>query len=333
MKSFKILLLIVVLAGAGGGLAWWWRHQELFPSTDDAYVGANVLTLAARVGGRVGEVEVQEHQHVRKGQVLLRLQDDILRAELGAAQAAFEQAAQSAGAGAAQVAAAEAQLAQAEAALDQAQTAFDRAETLHARGDLAQAALDNARTARDGAQAARDAAAAALKAAQDQLGAQGTENAAVRAAMARLEQARIALDDAVLRSPVTGWVANLSLRPGAMVSAGQPLFSIVEDGEWWVDANFKETDIARLRPGQKASVTIDMYPGMKLTGRVDSIGAGSGAVFSLLPPQNATGNWVKVTQRFPVRIALDAGSGDATMPLRVGSSSTVTVDTTAAPAP
>jgi membrane fusion protein (multidrug efflux system) len=296
-------------------------------------VGANVLTVASRVGGRIAEVAVQEHQHVRKGQVLLRVQDDILRAELGAAQAAFEQAAQTAGAGAAQVAAAAAQLAQAEAALEQAQTAFDRAEALHARGDLAQAALDNARTARDGAQAARDAAAAVLKAAQDQLGAEGTENAAVRAAMARLEQARIALDDAVLRSPDTGWVANLSLRPGAMIAAGQPLFAIVEDGAWWVDANFKETDIARLRPGQPARVTIDMYPGLTLSGRVESIGAGSGAVFSLLPPQNAMGNRVKVTQRFPVRIALDTGSGDAAMPLRVGASSTVTVDTTAAPAP
>ncbi|WP_136646505.1 HlyD family secretion protein [Tabrizicola sp. YIM 78059] len=333
MKSFKILVLIAVLAGAAGGLALWWRHQALHPSTDDAYVGANVLTVAARVGGRVAAVEVQEHELVHRGQVLLRLQDDILRAELGAAQAAFEQAAQTAGAGAAQVAAAEAQLAQANAVLEQAQTAFDRAEALYSRGDLAQAALDNARTTRDGALAARDAAAAALKAAQDQLGAQGTENAAVRAAMARLEQARIALDDAVLRSPVNGWVANLSLRPGAMVAAGQPLFSIIEDGDWWVDANFKETDIARLRPGQPATVTIDMYPGMVLKGRVESIGAGSGAVFSLLPPQNATGNWVKVTQRFPVRIALEAGSGDAAMPLRVGASSTVTVDTTATPAP
>lgn len=333
MKSLKILLLFAVLAGAGGGLAWWWRQQALHPATDDAYVGANVLTVAARVGGRVAAVEVQDHAPVRRGQVLLRLQDDILRAELGAAQAAFEQAAQAAGAGAAQVAAAEAQVAQAEAALDQAQTAFDRAEALHQRGDLAQAALDNARAARDVAQAARDAAAAALRAAQDQLGAEGTENAAVRAAMARLEQARIALEDATLRSPVGGWVANLSLRPGAMISAGQPLFSIVEDGDWWVDANFKETDIARLRPGQPATVSIDMYPGMKLSGRVDSIGAGSGAVFSLLPPQNATGNWVKVTQRFPVRIALDAGPADPATPLRVGASSTVTVDTTAVPAP
>ncbi len=332
MKLFKALVLIAVLVGAGGGLAWWWRHQELHPATDDAYVGANVLTVAARVGGRVATVDVRTHQHVRKDQVLLRLQDDILRAELDAAQAAFEQAAQSVGAEAARVAAAEAQLAKADALLDQAQTAFDRAQNLHARGDLAQAALDNARAGRDGARAARDAAAAELKAAKDQLGAQGTENPAVRAAMARLEQARIALDDAVLRSPVTGWVANLSLRPGAMISAGQPLFSIVEDGAWWVDANFKETDIARLRPGQPARVTIDMYQGLRLSGRVESIGAGSGVVFSLLPPQNATGNWIKVTQRFPVRIALDAGPTDPATPLRVGASSTVSVDTTAVPA-
>ena len=333
MKSVKLLFLFVVLASAGLSLAWWWHRQELHPSTDDAYVGANVLTVSARVGGRLETVEIKEHARVSKGQVLLRLQDDSLRADLQAAEAAFQQAAQGAGAAAAQVAAAEAQLAQAQAALDQAQTAFERTQALRARGDVAQAAMDQARAARDGAQAARDAAAASLKAAQDQLGAQGAQNAAVRAAMARLEQARIALDDAVLRSPVDGWVANLSLRPGAMISAGQPLFSIVEDGSWWVDANFKETDIARLRPGQPAQVRIDMYPGMMAAGRVESIGAGSGAVFSLLPPQNATGNWVKVTQRFPVRIALDTAAWNADMPLRVGASSTVTVDTTAAPTP
>ena len=110
--------------------------------------------------------------------------------------------------------------------------------------------------------------------------------------------------------------------------AERPQFSIVENQQWWVEANFKETDIGRMRPGLVTVITIDMYPGLKLTGTVESLGAGSGAVFSLLPPENATGNWVKVTQRFPIRVRIDPriGAPDNLRPLRVGASATVTVN-------
>ena len=114
-----------------------------------------------------------------------------------------------------------------------------------------------------------------------------------------------------------------------MVASGAPLFSLVEDGAWWVSANFKETDLQRIRPGQPVALAVDMYPGTTLTGTVQSLGAGSGAVFSLLPAQNATGNWVKVTQRFPVRIRIDKKPGDPALQLRVGASTTATVDTSA----
>ncbi len=127
---------------------------------------------------------------------------------------------------------------------------------------------------------------------------------------------------------MAGWVSNISLREGAMIIAERPQFSIVEDGHWWVEANFKETDLHHMRPGDRATITIDMYPGLVLGGTVESLGAGSGAVFSLLPPENATGNWVKVTQRFPVRIRIDPRHDDPNnlKPLRVGASATVAVD-------
>lgn len=136
------------------------------------------------------------------------------------------------------------------------------------------------------------------------------------------------MEHATIIAPTRGWVANISLRPGQVVGVGQPLFSLVEDGEWWVDGNFKETDLARIRPGQPVSLTIDMYPGTKVNGSVESIGAGSGAVFSLLPAQNASGNWVKITQRFPVRIRLSDKPKDPALQLRVGASVTVTINTT-----
>jgi membrane fusion protein (multidrug efflux system) len=269
-----------------------------------------------------------DHQRVARGEILFRLRDDLLRAELAAAQAALDQTGQQTGAGAAQVSAARAEVVRAEAALDGAEKSYGRTRALFDRGDVARAALDSAQAARDQALATRDAALAQLAAAQRQLGVTGAGNPTVRAAAARLAQAQIALSDATVRSPADGWIANLTLRPGAMVAAGQPLFALVEDGDWWIEANFKETDLDRIRPGQPARITLDMYPGLTLEGRVESIGPGSGAVFSLLPPQNASGNWVKVTQRFPVRIRIGPAPEDPERPLRVGASSTVRIDTT-----
>jgi membrane fusion protein (multidrug efflux system) len=125
-------------------------------------------------------------------------------------------------------------------------------------------------------------------------------------------------------------VTNVSLRPGSVVAAYQPLFSLIDASEWWVSANFKETDLVRIAPGMAVTVSVDMLPGRTFAGHVDSVGMGSGATFALLPAQNASGNWVKVTQRFPLRVALDAVDPG----LKVGASATVTVDTTgASPSP
>lgn len=327
MKHVKTLVLLAAVVAIGLGLWFWWQHEKVHPSTDDAYLRANILTISPQVAGQIASVGVSENQHVSAGDVLFQIDTAELDAEFEAAQAEYELARQNAGALVSNLSAAEARLQSAQAALTEAQIAFDRTSKLRALGDIAQASLDQATAARDQAQAAVEASQSAVDAARKQAGVPGDDNAAVRAALAKLTLARINLERSRVVAPVSGWIANIDLRPGALVTENAPLFSLVEDSAWWIDANFKETDLDRVRPGQPVEIAIDMYPGLSLTGKVESIGAGSGAVFSLLPAQNATGNWVKVTQRFPVRIRLDAEPGDAALQLRVGASTTVTVDT------
>ena len=147
--------------------------------------------------------------------------------------------------------------------------------------------------------------------------------AAVALARANLEQAKLDLQFTHIAAPAKGWVTNVTLRVGNIVTANQPLFALIDDEEYWVDANFKETELAVIHPGQKATIVTDLYPGRVFQGVVESISGGSGNVFSLLPPQNATGNWVKVTQRVPVRVRIL--HPDFQYPLRIGTSATVTI--------
>lgn len=323
----KLIIIGSLAAVAAVGLWFYWQHSTRYPSTDDAYLTANVVTVVPQIGGRVQQVDVIENQAVEAGQALFTINDTDPQAQVAAAQAQLDIAMQGSGASSAAVSQAEAQLAGARAASSNAQLIYDRQAALFAKGDVAQAARDQAQTMLDQAAAQVAGAEAALKAAQDQFGQSGVDNAQVRAAQAALDQAKIALDYTRVTAPTAGWISNITLRPGQVVADGQPLFSIVEDAGWWIEANFKETDLDRIRPGQPATVSIDMYPGLKLKGHVASIGAGSGASFSLLPPENASGNWVKVTQRFAVRVALDEKPTDPALQLRTGASTTVVVDT------
>ncbi|MCB1623199.1 MAG: HlyD family secretion protein [Pseudomonadales bacterium] len=330
MSRWKMVALIAAIAIVVAGLFVWWRHQELHPSSDDAYLQADVLTIAPLIGGRVIEVAVVENQRVEQGDRLFRIDDAQLRLVRDAADAQLEVARRAAASVGDSVGAASAQLSGAQAALLQANTELSRNQTLRKAVLVAQAVVDQALAQRNEAAAQEAAARANLAAAKSQAGSPGIRNASVRAAIAALDQAALNLSYAEVVAPAAGWIANLTLRPGQVVVPNQPLFSLVEADHWWVDANFKETDLQHVRPRQPATVEVDMYPGHTLHGSVESIGAGSGAVFSLLPPENATGNWVKVTQRFPVRIRLDDTANDPVRQLRVGASVVVTVDTTAA---
>ncbi|AQS50222.1 hypothetical protein BMG03_20140 (plasmid) [Thioclava nitratireducens] len=321
MKGLKLVVIVLVLVAIGGGLWWYWRYSTLYPSTQDAYVQAHVVTVTAEVTGKVTAVHVTENQRVTAGDPLFDLDDTVYKNAVTQAQAQVEAASEAMGSYTKQIEAASALLESATIANDAAQSQLGRVQRLFNDGSAAQASLDQARSAAAqtesglrAAQAQQAQARAALVANRDTL----------VSAQAALQTAQLNLDRTKVTSPVDGWVSNITLREGTVVTAYAPLFSMVDNGEWWVDANFKETDLPRITEGQPVTITIDMLPGTTLTGKVGSIGRGSGSTFALLPAENASGNWVKVTQRFPVRIEL--GSTDPG--LRVGASTSVRVDTT-----
>lgn len=328
MKSLKLILVAGVVLGIGVGLFFYWQYTAAHPSSDDSYLQAGIVTITPEANGRILTVDVVENQYVAQGDTLFTIDPATLIAAQEAASAQLDLARQSETSGLANIALAQAQLTSATASLTEAQRDFDRQSQLATDGAVAGATRDQAQAALDGAVAGQQAAQASLDAARAQHGQDGESNAGIRSAEANLAVANINLAHATITAPTSGWISNIDLRIGTFVSAGAPQFSIVADDGWWIEANFKETDLTRIQTGMPVTISIDMYPDLTLTGTVDSISAGSGASFSLLPAQNATGNWVKVTQRFPVRITIANVPSNPDQQLRVGSSATVTVDTT-----
>ncbi|MCC7122692.1 MAG: HlyD family secretion protein [Gammaproteobacteria bacterium] len=329
MKALRWLLAVLLIAGTAAGFVRYWQFRTLHPATDDAYVQAHIVRVSSRVTAPAKTIHVADNQFVRAGEPLFEQSPRMFEAELAEARAKLDVAALDTGAGGADVRAASATLRERRVTADNARRTLTRLQALAKRGLAAQQALDDALAAHNEARAQVTSAIAGLERAREALGSRGPENARLRRAAAEVQQAELNLSFTHVVAAADGWVTEHRLRTGTMVHAGQTVFALVEAGEWWVEANFRETDLTRIRVGQPVRIELDMYPDMALTGRVANVSAGSGATFSLLPPENATGNWVKVTQRFPVRIAIDALPVDPGTPLRVGSSATVVVDTTA----
>ncbi len=321
MKRLKAVAVAGIIAAIAVGLLLYWRHEERYPSTNDAYIGANIIYVAAQVTGQVSNLAVIENQPVKSGDLLFTIDPTQFKASVDQAQANLDSAIQQAESFSHQITAAQAAVESTSSFYDTAQSNLERARALFSDGDLAQASLDQTTSEFAQASARLTTARSELSALQSGLAARQDN---VLSSQAALEIAQADLAWTKVYAAADGWIANLALRPGSSVSANAPLFSIVESSEWWVDANFKETSLTRIRPGQSVTVQVDMLPGTTLTGKVASIGRGSGDTFSLLPSENSSGNWVKVTRRFPVRIELDPT--DAL--LRVGGSSKVIVDTT-----
>jgi len=303
----------------------YWRYEVIHPSTDDAYVQANIVNIAPQVSGFVQGVFVQNHQAVKTGDLLLTIDPAPFTIALQQAQAEYALAKQKMAADQDAVDTANAVLMQRQAELVNAKLNSNRAIKLAQQGVLSRQAADDAKARIITAQATFDAASAQLKQAQDILGQAGQDNATLKQAEAAVELAKLNLTYTKIVAPANGKVENLSLRKGSVVTANTAVFAVIDDSQWWVDANYNENDLHRIRVGQKAHVVIDMYSGKDFPGVVESISTGSGASFSLLPPENATGNWVKVTQRFSVRVRLYPASIHT--PFRVGASATVTINT------
>ena len=324
-------LAVLVVIGTGAGLLLYWRHAALYPSTADAYIDAHVIHVAAQVSGEVAQVYVHDQRAVRRGAPLFELDKRPFRLAVRQANAALTIAGQNVEAEMGAVKAAAADVREKTVLAANARTNADRKLALVARGFLSPQAGDDAQAALKSAEAQLASSKAKLYEAEKTLGTPGQRNERIEQARAALEQTRLDLEHTDVVAPCAGVVSQLKLRPGDTVDKNVPVFVLVCSQEFWVNANFKETDLQRIRAGQSADVTVDMYPGEHFAGIVESVDAAAGAAFSLLPPQNATGNWVKVTQRVPVRVLL-THPGPA-FPLRVGTSATVTIDTTSSARP
>jgi membrane fusion protein (multidrug efflux system) len=327
LRRGLLLLGPLVFIAAG---TWIYLAGGRYVSTDNAYVHADEVTLTTDVPGIVAEVEVKNNQTVKRGQILFRLDDEPYRIDLQSAEAKLATVAN-------QMTALQATYRQNLAAVAQAQTDVDyydkqlaRAQQLAKTGVASKSTLDEA--SRD-AQAARDRLALAQRTAEStlaQLG--GSADGPVEAhpqyqeAKAAVDKAKRDLSHTVITAPMAGVVANVdALESGEYLPAAQPAFSLVATDELWVDANLKESDLTYVKRGDSAEVTIDTYPNRTFKATVASISPATGAEFSVLPPQNASGNWVKVVQRIPVRLKIDEPSDGPQ--LRAGMSAEIAIDT------
>jgi membrane fusion protein, multidrug efflux system len=330
-------LAVLVAVGAAKYGSNWWTISRFIESTDDAYAGGNVTAVSPHVAGFVAEILVEDNQRIEAGQLLIRLDPRDFRAALDRAQAiADERQATLAGLEAKyvlqqqMVAQAEAELAAKVARAGFASEDAFRYRSLALTSYGSRQNAERAGSADREAQAATKSSEAAFAAARQQLIVLNAEIAAGRASVAQakadLETARLNLGYTEIRSPIEGYIGNRAAQVGAYVASGAYLLSIIPAQGLWVDANFKEDQLAYMRAGQSATVVADIRPGKIFHGHVLSLAPGTGAIFSVIPPENATGNFTKIVQRVPVRITLD--DADARLgELRPGLSTTVSVDT------
>jgi membrane fusion protein, multidrug efflux system len=332
-----VLGVLLVLAGGAWYGHYWWTTGRYFVSTDDAYVGAKNATLSAKVIGYVSEVAVDDNARVHEGDVIARIDDGDYRLAVEAArdsvatqQATIDRIGRQIVTQQAAVDQAKAQLVSAQAGARRAELELKRQQDLAARDYASRQTLEQAQASRDQGNAAVQAAQATLEAAEanvDVLKAQQVE------ALRTLKQFQTALAKAerdlsftVIRAPFDGVIGNRAVQVGDLVQPGQRLASLVPLDAVYIDANFKETQLAELRPGQPVAISVDAFSERKLEGKVVSMAPASGSVFSLLPPDNATGNFTKIVQRLPVRIEVSAAVAEQGL-LRPGMSVVVSVDT------
>jgi membrane fusion protein (multidrug efflux system) len=340
-RLFVVLGVVVLLAALGYG-AYWWFIGSRYISTDDAYVDANVAQITPLVAAAVTELRVKETQHVTAGQVLVELDSAdarlaVLRAEaqLGQAIRRVQGYVATDAELAAQIASREANIASARSDVQRAQSDVQRRQALMRGGAVSKEDLTTAENHLREATAALNAAQAQLQAAQGArdankaliAGVPVQNNPEVVAARAQFEQAKLDLQRTVIRAPMDGVIAQNTVQLGQLVQVGSSLMSVVPISRVYVDANFKEAQLRHMRIGQPVELVSDIYgSAVKFHGHVAGLAGGTGSAFSVIPAQNATGNWIKVVQRLPVRIELDPRELHK-YPLRVGLSMTATADT------
>jgi membrane fusion protein, multidrug efflux system len=332
-RPFVWIVLLALFGGLGFTAYEYWLANRGYQDTDDAFIDGRAVTIAPQVSGNVVSLDVTDNQFVKKGQPLIHIDPsqyaidvENAKANLATAQgqhAGVQYAAEVAKKNfPAQLDAAKAQLASAQAQLVRAQADYDRQKSLPTRAttqqevDAATAALRQAEAQVASAQAQVEQAMPV----QQRIGQTVAQVAQFRGeidqAKAKLDQALLNLSWTVVRAPQDGWITKRNVEVGTYVTPGQQIFSLVSP-EIWVTANFKESQLANMRPGQPVTISVDAYPDLQLKGHVDSIQLGTGSRFTAFPPENATGNFVKIVQRVPVKIVIDSGL-DPKRPLSLG---------------
>ncbi|MGO4525385.1 HlyD family secretion protein [Microvirga sp. 2MCAF35] len=343
-KKPVILAVLAAALGFGGYEGYhWWTDGRFMVSTDDAYVQADITLLSAKISGYVASVAVTNNQSVKAGDLIAKIDDGDYRLALQSAkdklatqQSAIDRIGRQIEAGRASVTQAEAQVVSAQAEAERAEGDYARQQQL-ARSDFtSRAALENAKAARDRANADVKSAQAAVAAAQanvEVLAAQRTEGERLAAEyQTSVDKAERDLSFTEIRAPVDGVIGNKAVEVGTYVQPGARLAALVPLTSVHVDANFKETQLSSLKPGQTVHVKVDAFPDSDIVGKVESVSPASGAVFSLLPPENATGNFTKIVQRVPVRVTVSPEVAQQGL-LRPGLSVVVDVDTRTSAAP
>jgi membrane fusion protein (multidrug efflux system) len=327
-KPLLILTAVVVIGAIIGVISW--LMMRGYQTTDDAFIEGHIIQVSARISAEVEAVNFTDNQEVKKGDVLIELDPRDYQVALEKAEAQLLEAQAQVRQAQAQAIQAHAQLAQQSAQSDIAGINFNRDSSLYQKDlrAIAKQDVDTTKASLEAAQATVGAAQAAVDAAQSEV---GSAQAAVTVAQAAVDNAKLMLSYTKIPAAESGRITHKTVEPGNFVAAGQTLFSLVQH-DVWVTANFKETQLARMKPGQPVRVRVDAFPGRDFKAHVDSFQLGTGSRFSLLPAENATGNYVKVVQRVPVKIVFDEPL-DTLLGLAPGMSVEPRVDVTAAGAP
>ncbi|RWU17914.1 transporter [Pseudomonas alkylphenolica] len=336
LKRRLLVFLTLVLLIALAFLAHWYFKGRFYESTDNAYVQGEITRVSSQLSARIDEVLVQDNQHVAKGDLLVRLEPDDFRLAVDRARAALDtrqaerlQAESRLTQQASMIAAGQAQVAANQATLGRAVLDLTRAEALRKPGFVSEERVTTLSAENNVARSQVSKAQADLQGQRQQVNALTAEikrlDAQIVNARTDLAQAELNLTRSEIRAPISGMIGQRAARNGQVVQAGAYLLSIVPDEAIWIQANFKETQIGHMQPGQKAELVFDSYPDTPIEARVDSLFAASGAQFSLLPPDNATGNFTKVVQRIPVKLTF-AADNPLQGRIRPGMSVTATVD-------
>ncbi len=327
----RVVLLFVLPVVAGLFALQWYAANARYVTTDNAYIKADIITISPSINGRVTAVHIDDNQWVAKGDVLFEL--DARPHEISASRAkarmhSIENEILSMRAQYAQITA---EIADAEERVKYFKRQRLRQEDLGAQGMSTEAAMDDAYyqvvQATQSFHALQQKAQRQLAELSGDLNSPVEEHPKFLEAMSAMNEAGLAIEYTVVRAPSSGSISRMRLQPGEWVDAGEPVFSLIEDGDLWIEANLKETQLTHVREGQRVTFTVDAYPGTDFDGRIHSISAATGAEFLILPPQNATGNWVKVVQRIPVRIEIAKARSENDQPLRSGMTVKISVDT------